>query len=124
MSKRVLLVGWEPSVVDFSKVPGLDLNEEKLRRQLTADRDRLMAAGYEVDWCYLDSGETAERMVNEALQAKDYDCVMVGAGVRLPPDYLLTFEKLVNLIHRNAPNAHLCFNSNPADTAVAVQRWI
>lgn len=124
MSKRVLLVGWEPSVVDFSKVPGLDLNEEKLRRQLTADRDRLVAEGYDTEWCYLEASETAERMLNETLQAKTYDCVLIGAGVRLPADYMLVFEKLVNLVHRNAPQAAICFNTNPADTAEAVRRWV
>ena len=124
MRKQVLLVGWEPSVVDFSKLPALDLNEQKLRQQLTADRDKLIAAGYDTEWCYLEGEATAERMLNEALQTKRYDCVMIGAGVRLPADYHLIFEKLVNLVHRNAPAAAICFNTNPADTADAVMRWV
>jgi hypothetical protein len=48
---------------------------------------------------------------------------MIGAGLRAPPQLLL-FEKLLNLIHERAPRAKICFNTNPADSAEAVQRWI
>jgi len=36
---------------------------------------------------------------------------------------LLLFEKLINLVHEHAPGAKICFNTTPADTAEAVQRW-
>jgi hypothetical protein len=44
---------------------------------------------------------------------------MIGAGLRAAPQLL--FGKLINLIHAQAPNARICFNTTPADT---VQRWI
>jgi hypothetical protein len=34
------------------------------------------------------------------------------------------FEKLINVVHQNAPTAKLCFNTKPSDTAEAVQRWV
>ena len=35
------------------------------------------------------------------------------------------FEKLINIVHRHAPaSMKICFNSNPADTAEAVKRWV
>jgi hypothetical protein len=37
---------------------------------------------------------------------------------------LLLFEKIINLAHRLAPHASICFNSNPADSVQAVQRWL
>jgi hypothetical protein len=37
---------------------------------------------------------------------------------------LLLFEKIVNLVLVHAPQARICFNTNPADTAEAVRRWI
>jgi hypothetical protein len=40
----------------------------------------------------------------------------------LPSERLLLFEKIINLIHRLAPQASICFNTTPADTAEAVQR--
>jgi hypothetical protein len=42
----------------------------------------------------------------------------------LPPERLLLFEKIVNLVHALAPNTRICFNTTPADTAEAVRRWI
>jgi len=44
--------------------------------------------------------------------------------LRLPPERLLLFEKIINLVHRLAPNARICFNTRPADSAEAVQRWV
>jgi hypothetical protein len=37
---------------------------------------------------------------------------------------LLLFEKITNLVHGLAPAASISFNTTPADTAQAVQRWI
>ncbi len=42
---NVLLVGWNPDVVDYSKWPGL--TPEKLRAGLEADRDKMNALGYD-----------------------------------------------------------------------------
>ena len=36
----------------------------------------------------------------------------------------LLFEKIINSIHAHAPSAKICFNTNPGDTAEAVNRWI
>jgi hypothetical protein len=44
--------------------------------------------------------------------------------VRAVPRNLLLFEKLLNVVHAHAPQAKLCFNTNPGDTAEAVQRWL
>ena len=53
-----------------------------------------------------------------------FDCVVIGAGLRAPPERLFLFEKVLNLVHRLAPRASICFNTTPADTAEAVRRWI
>jgi len=31
---------------------------------------------------------------------------------------------LLNSIHARLPNAKICFNTKPADSAAAVQRWV
>jgi hypothetical protein len=49
---------------------------------------------------------------------------MIGAGLREGRERLVLFEKIINLVHRLAPGAPICFNSTPADSAEAVQRWI
>ena len=70
--------------------------------------------GYSVKALYVDDGKTAEAVLTEALMTGGYDCIMIGAGLRVVPPYFLLFEKLINVVHRHAPaSTKLCFNSNP-----------
>ena len=119
--KRVVLIGWNPEVVDYSKWP--DLTPEKLIAALEADRNKLNELGYEVNLLFIDSAETAFSVVRNALDAANYDYVLIGAGVRTVPEHFIVFERLVNAAHESAPKAKICFNTNPSDTAEAVQRW-
>jgi formylmethanofuran dehydrogenase subunit B len=80
--------------------------------------------GYDAASCLIDLGNTAEQVAATALKSKDFDCVVIGAGLREPAARLLLFERIINLVHALAPAAKICFNTNPADTAEAVQRWI
>lgn len=120
--KSVLFIGLDPAVVDYARWPGL--SEEKLRAALAADRDALASAGYDVAICFIDRGETAERMVGEALAARAYDAVMIGAGVRKDDEHFLLFETVLNVVHQGAPGARICFNTGPTDSFAAVRRWI
>jgi copper homeostasis protein CutC len=58
------------------------------------------------------------------LRGKEYNCILIGAGVRKDNDNMLLFEKLINAIHKSALSANICFNSNPYGTADAVKRWV
>ena len=120
--KRVVLVGWDPEVVDYSKWPGL--TPEKLRAALEGDRDNLNTLGYEAELLYINDADTAYDTISDALSKTVYDCVLIGAGVRTIDEHFFVFEKLVNAVHQSAPTAKICFNTNPSDTAEAVQRWI
>jgi hypothetical protein len=127
MAKSVLLVGLEPTLIDFSEpayaaFPGLDAR--KVRAALEADKATLVALGYDAELCLTDFGETAGTVVEERLRAKNYDCVLIGAGVRTIPRHFMLFERLVNAVHEHAPRTRLCFNTRPDDTAEAVKRWI
>jgi len=120
--KRVVLVGWNPEVVDYSKWPGL--TPEKLRAALEGDRDNLNTLGYKAELLYINDADTAYDTISDALSKTVYDCVLIGAGVRTIDEHFFVFEKLVNAVHQSAPSAKICFNTNPSDTAEAVQRWI
>lgn len=121
-TKKVLLVGWNPDVVDFSKWP--ELNAEKLRKALNADSDSLKALGYETDQCFINDAGTAQNDVTAVLKHKPYDCVLIGAGVRKVDEHFLVFETLVNAVHQAAPSAKICFNTGPTDSVDAVKRWV
>jgi hypothetical protein len=123
--KNVLIAGIDPALVDYT-APGLPpgLSAEKVFAALKADEAHLSGLGYTVDICYTDLGETAAEVIAERLKAKRFDCVMIGGGIRLPPPNLVLFEKVINAVHQAAPQAKICFNATPADSAAAVQRWI
>jgi hypothetical protein len=69
-------------------------------------------------------GAAGRSCVASQLRAKEYGCVIIGAGVRANPKYFLLFEKLVNVVHELAPKARIGFNTKPTDTVEAVQRWL
>ncbi len=121
MAKSVLAVGLDPLHADFSQLP--NLTPALIRAFIDAQLERLRALGYEVDSCLVDLGDTAEAVVTQHIESRRFDCIMIGAGLRAAPQLLL-FEKLINLIHEHAPGAKICFNTTPADTAEAVQRWV
>jgi hypothetical protein len=118
----VLAIGLDPQFADFSAMP--QFTPELVRAYLDAEIDRVRKTGFDVDACLLAPDETAEADVEAALRHKSYACVVIGAGLREPPKHLLLFEKVLNLVHRLAPDARIAFNSTPADTAEAVQRWL
>jgi hypothetical protein len=122
---RVLLVGLEPEIVDYSKSPVPGLTAAKVRAAVEGDKATLEALGYSVKSLYVDDGNTAEDALVATLKSDEFDCIMIGAGLRIVPPYFLLFEKLMNVIHQRAPGStKICFNSNPSDTADAVQRWV
>lgn len=123
----VLSVGLEPSLIDFTApayaaFPGM--TAEKVMAGLNRDVTSLNGLGYDASLCLVDFGETAEAVLKATLADRAYDCVVIGAGVRLIAQNTALFEKLINIIHQYAPSAKLCFNTRPDDTADAVKRWV
>lgn len=122
---QILLVGLEPSTVDYSDPaipPGT--TAEKIREGI-----KLMAAdaakrGWQADTCLINPDQSAVPAVERQLAAARYDCIIVGAGLRLPPKNLKLFEAVVNAIHRGAPGSPIAFNTSPQEGVEAAARWI
>jgi hypothetical protein len=117
----VLALGLDPLCVDGAQMRGL--TAPLVRAFIEAQLERVRNAGYDVDSCLVDTGATAQAALERSLAAKRFDVVMIGAGLR-DPVHLLLFERLVNTIHRRAPVARLCFNTQPGDTLEAVRRGL
>jgi hypothetical protein len=117
---RVLLVGYDPETVDFSN-PALPpgMSAEKIRAGVARALKQMTDRGWEGDPDG-SAGQTVERHSASA----NYACVVIGAGVRLPPRSLAVFEAVVNAIHRAAPGAAIAFNTRPEDSADAAARWL
>ncbi len=122
MAKRVLAIGIEPGSADYSAFP--QLTPELVRGYIETQLLRLRDLGFEVTSCLIDLDVTAEAGVAAALRDERFDCIVIGAGLREPKERLVLFEKVLNLVHRLAPDAAICFNTTPADTAEAVLRWV
>jgi hypothetical protein len=120
--KRVLLVGLAPEHARL--IHTMNITPEQLVATLNSEVAALKRDGYDVEMLMTDAGETAERVLAARLLATSFDCVMIGAGVRSDPGYFALFEKLINVVHRHAPAAAICFNTRPGDTADAVRRWV
>src|SRR5215475_9894272 len=123
--KSVLVIGLDPTLIDFSQpgyAPGMDAT--KVLAGLKSSEDELTRLGYSVHMCLTDFGDTAEAVVQRALQQKQFDCVLIGAGVRTNPNNFILFEKLINMVNAHAPKDKICFNTLPSYTAAAVQRWL
>ena len=123
--KRVLLVGQQPETIDFSD-PALPpgMNVEKVDAGLAANQSQMAERGWSVDQCLLRPDETAGPTVERQLAADVYGCVVIGAGIRVPPRSLLMFEAVINAVHRAAPGAVIAFNTRPDDSAEAAARWL
>jgi hypothetical protein len=66
------------------------------------------------------SSPTVERQ----LGSTNYDCVVIGTGVRLPPKRIAIFEAVINAVHKAAPGATIAFNTLPENSADAAARWL
>src|SRR5215831_13156513 len=123
--KKVLLLGFDPSTVDFSD-PALPpgMTAEKIHAGIKLALADMSERGWLADPCYIRPDETAIPTIERSLAGNQYDCVVVGAGVRLPPRHLVLFEAVINAIRRAAPQAAIAFNSRPEDSGAAAARWI
>jgi hypothetical protein len=122
---RILLVGYDPEAVDFSNPalpPGMAV--EKIRGGVALALRQMRDRGWEGDVCYIRPDGTARQMVQRHLASANYACVVIGAGVRLPPPCLADFEAVVNAVHKAAPAAVIAFNTRPEDSADAAAPWL
>lgn len=53
---------------------------------------------------------------------QNYDCVVVGGGIRKPEPLLEFFEIVINLIRVHAPGAAIAFNSDGSSSLEAAPR--
>jgi hypothetical protein len=80
--------------------------------------------GWESDVRYIRPDKAAGQTVERHLASANYDCVVIGAGVRLPPRGLEVFEAVVNAVRGGAPGATIAFNTQPEDSADTAARWM
>src|SRR5215204_1373052 len=115
---RILLLGLDPETVDFSD-PALPpgMTAEKVHAGIAVALKQFTDRGWESDIGFIRPDETAGPTVERQLASASYDCVVIGAGVRLPPRLLPIFEVVINAVRKAAPRAAIAFNTRPDDSA-------
>jgi len=109
--KTVLAVGLDPIFAGFAAI----------RDHIDAQIETLHAAGFDAVSLSIAPGTDGTETVRRTLMAWRFDCILIAAGLAEHP---LLFETVVNLARGYAPDAAICFNSDPADTVKAVRRWV
>ena len=122
---RILLLGYDPETVDYSD-PALPpgMTAEKVHASIAVAVKQFTERGWESDLCFIRPDQTAGPTVERQLRATSYDCVVIGAGVRLPPRRFAIFEAVINAVHKAAPDATIAFNTRPDDSADAAARGL
>ena len=121
---RVLLIGIEPEAVDTSDPdlpPGL--TRETIAAGIeTALRD-MRQRGWQAEFCSILPDASAEATIAASL-SEPWDCIVIGAGIRVPGKGLALFERVLNAVHRGAVGTPVAFNTSPTNTADAASRWL
>ena len=120
----VLILGVDPARLDHAEWQITQEQTATIIAAIARGRAEVEAAGYDVELCLVLLDTQLLSVVAQALAARAWDCVLVGGGLRKPPELIETFERLVNLVHRMAPQAVIAFNDRPDDLLAAVDRAI
>src|SRR5262249_15304445 len=99
------------------------MNAEKIRAGITLAIKQVTDRGWQGDLCLIRPDEMAVQTVERQLASANYNCVVIGAGVPLPPKSLVLFELVINAIHRGAPPPSIAFHTRPGYSAAAAARW-
>lgn len=120
---RVLQIGIDPAVVDFSPYPGQTAAD--LQARVDAAESALRDAGFDVVTCQVpDDPDAAETQIRTSLTGSAFDVVEIGSGLRTSHDYTEIFEQAVNTVAMLQPGIRFCFNDSPESTLDAVRRAI
>ena len=100
------------------------MNADKVRAGIAVAVKQFTERGWESDVGYILADATAGPAVERQLRSTSYDCVVIGAGVRLPPRNLPLLEVIINAVRTAAPGAAIAFNTRPDDSADAAARGL
>jgi hypothetical protein len=72
------------------------MTAEKIHAGVNLARANIAGRGWHPEIYFINPDETAVETIERCLAGNLYDCVVVGAGVRLPPSRLGLFEAVAN----------------------------
>ncbi|KDE99629.1 hypothetical protein Y900_011930 [Mycolicibacterium aromaticivorans JS19b1 = JCM 16368] len=126
MTVTAIQIGLDPDVIDYSSPDFTQfsgLSKDRLRAANDENVAALRAAGYRLDNCLIGFGAAGVQKAHQWLEAKRYDAVLIGAGVRLVAGNTLLFESIVNAAHVTQPGCRFVFNQAATATPDDIRRW-
>lgn len=121
---RVLLIGLAPEAVDTADPdipPGT--TTESIAAGIEATLSDMRSRGWQAGFCSILPDDSAEATIAASLAGR-WECIVIGGGIRVPASSLMLFERVINAVHRHAPETPIAFNTTPDDTADAAARWL
>ncbi len=123
---RVLVIGYAPEATDFTDPavpPGLD--QAKVAKGIEDDRRILRERGWAAEHLSIRPDDPALRQhISDHLKANAFDCIVIGAGVRMTVKHVPVLEIVMNAVREAAPQTPVAFNASPDSSADAVARWL
>lgn len=119
-ARRVVVIGIDPTAVAH-----LGIDSELVTEAIARGQTRFAEVGIDSDLCLvgLDQAAAAQQIVDQ-LTAHEYGCVVIGGGIRKPPQMLEFFEVVINLVRLHAPESAIALNTNAENSVEAAQRWM
>lgn len=123
--KTILIIGMNPRTIDFTN-PELPqgLTAEIIEQGTKATLEKLTSMGYEAELFLIDTGDTDLSNLVKLLKSKNYGGVVIGNGIRSQSSNFIVFEQIINVVHANASESKIIFNTLPTNTDEAVKRWL
>ncbi len=122
---RVLVIGYAPEAVDFTDPtipPGLDA--ARVASGIREDLELMRARGWDAEHLPIRTDEDLRQRIATHLKDKSFDCIVIGAGVRMTAKHVPELEQVVNAVREAAPQTPIAFNASPNSSGEAAARWI
>ena len=122
---RVLVIGYAPAAVDFTDPvlpPGL--NEAKVAEDLRQDMQKMYDRGWDAEHLPIWANDQIRQVILDRLSTCTYDCIVIGAGVRMTTKHVPEFEVVVNAVREGAPSTPIAFNAGLNTSGDAAARWL
>jgi hypothetical protein len=121
----ILVIGYAPDAVDFTDPavpPGLDeaAVAEGIKRDVQLMHDR----GWEAEHLPIRLDGSLRGDIADRLARDSFDCIVIGAGVRMTTQHVAEFEQVVDAVRQGAPQTPIAFNSSPDSSGDAAARWL
>lgn len=122
---RVLVIGYAPDAVDFTDPaipPGL--TETLVAEGITRDAQSMRDRGWEAVHLPIRLDGSLRRDISDCLARDSFDCIVIGAGVRMTTKHVAELEQVIDAVRQGAPQTPIAFNSSPDSSGEAAARWL